>query len=81
MLKTRPVDLLLMVIFAPGTTAPVGSVTVPWMLPVEIVVWAQSREALRRRTRVAKAADRIKEYCNGLRGLMLGSPWDVGEQY
>jgi len=33
---------LVMVMVAPGTTAPVGSVTVPTMLPVEMVVCADT---------------------------------------
>src|SRR5215467_12638280 len=34
------VSLFVMLIFAPTTTAPLGSVIVPFMLPVEIVVCA-----------------------------------------
>jgi hypothetical protein len=37
-----PVARLLMVMLAAGTTAPVGSLTVPTMLPVEIVVCADA---------------------------------------
>src|SRR5438552_12237702 len=42
---TCPVSLFVMVTFAPGTTAPLGSVTVPTILPVEIVVWANVKDA------------------------------------
>src|ERR1700733_11078272 len=39
-LRTWPVPVLVMVIFAPLTNAPLGSLTVPTMLPVPTVVWA-----------------------------------------
>ena len=54
------VVLLRMEILAPGTTAPDGSVTVPWILPVEMVVWAKVR------TESTKAATKhatSKLYC------------------
>ena len=37
-----PVFVLVMVILALATTAPVGSVTVPWMFPVATVLCAHS---------------------------------------
>jgi len=40
---TCPVCLLVITTFEPLTTDPVGSVTVPTILPVLIVVWASTR--------------------------------------
>jgi len=44
------VSLLRTITFAPLTTAPDGSVTVPWMLPVEIVVCANVATAAQNNT-------------------------------
>src|SRR5580692_1433730 len=41
---TCPVALLVMVILAPETTAPEGSVATPWMLPVATVDWPMAIE-------------------------------------
>src|SRR5207302_1699984 len=44
-LMTCPVDTLVIAIWAPATTAPEGSLTVPTMLPVPTVVWVNDRGA------------------------------------
>src|SRR5882724_4742096 len=51
---TWPLSLLVTVIFAPLTIAPVGSVTVPWILPVELVVCATRAIGAGSRTPIKK---------------------------
>src|ERR1700733_2018683 len=54
-----------MEILAPLTTAPEGSVTRPWMLPVEIVVCADSvkvREQITRHNNSETAARRLTDF-------------------
>jgi hypothetical protein len=63
-----PVALFLMVMAALGTTAPLGSVTVPWMLPVATVDCAPADSRLK----VVKLIHRIKANQNfGLLILFL----------
>ena len=45
-LMNCPVATLVIVILAPLTTAPEGSLTVPTMLPVPTVVWANAGHAM-----------------------------------
>ena len=49
------VPLLVTVTLAPLITAPWGSVTVPTMLPVLMVVWASNREEHNRHANITKA--------------------------
>jgi hypothetical protein len=50
------VAVFLIDILAPPTTAPVGSVTVPTILPVEIVVWPKAMEERDNTDRVTTAS-------------------------
>jgi hypothetical protein len=56
-----PVALFVIEIFAPTTTAPLESVTVPTMLPVLIVVCARRAEETRRIAAAKKTAKRDPE--------------------
>jgi hypothetical protein len=57
-----PVALFVTVTFAPLTTAPLWSVMVPWILPVEIVVWAG---ALAQKIAANDAASKVTRECFG----------------
>jgi hypothetical protein len=65
-----PVALLVIVTAALGTTAPFGSVTVPWMLPVATVDCAPAGSS----AKVIKLTHRIK--ANQNLGLLILFPPD-----
>ena len=54
-LMTCRVATLVIVIWAPLTTAPEGSLTVPTMLPVPTVVWANNGRPMLNSTKAAES--------------------------
>ena len=70
-LVTPPVAAFVIMILVAGMTAPDESVTVPWMLPVEIVVWVCAREHTTRNAEDSQKDRIVSEDC--IRPFGLGA--------
>src|SRR5580704_14620426 len=84
---TCPVARLAIVTWAPRTTAAEGSVTLPTMLPVPTVVWADKGQTKLARVSIASAIRATPSAFRQFRGegticyLPFGKPWIMLEKH
>jgi hypothetical protein len=70
-LRSIPVSRLVAVIFTPGTTAPVASVTVPVMVPVPMVC-ENAQGAIARQTGKTQRYNMAASFLHGLKAVTQG---------